>query len=429
MAAVLSLLLVVLISHAPSAFPATTTEATTGLRVAITRTDSPSSFTFKERFHRAVERSRRRREVLKLAKSSRHDVEAVFKWGDSEYLIELAVGTPMQPITAILDTGSDLIWTQCMPCIRCLPQPSPYYDPSTSSTYSVLPCSSPSCSGVQHFCTQALCQYYTSYGDNTETNGFLGTETLTFGRKRVPGITFGCGSWNNGTLSNSTGIVGLGRGSLSLPSQLHPRRFSYCLTPDKSTSTGHLFLGSKAKLGRRHRGGRVQTTPMLPSPSAVPFNTYYYLPIQGISLGRTLLPIPKTAFQIKKDGNGGMIIDSGTQFTIVDPAAFHVIVKKISSLVHLPVAELTNESLCFSWTPGLHPLPEMPDMVFHFDGANMVIPRDKYMFLDPDDGFCLAIIAMDGTSILGNYMQQNMHILYDLEANSLSFADARCDQI
>ncbi|RWW09133.1 hypothetical protein BHE74_00005344 [Ensete ventricosum] len=429
MATVLSLLLVVLLSHAPSAFPATTTAATTGFRVAITRTHSPNSFTFKERFHRAVQRSRRRREVLKLANYSRHDVEAVFKWGDSEYLIELAVGTPMQPITAILDTGSDLIWTQCTPCIRCLPQPSPYYKPSTSSTYSVLPCSSPSCSGVGHRCNQKACQYDTSYGDNTETRGFLATETLTFGRKRVPGLTFGCGIWNNGTLSGSTGIVGLGRGTLSLPSQLHPRRFSYCLTPYNSSSTGHLFLGSKAKLGRRHRGGHVQTTPMLPSPSAVPFNTYYYLPIQGISLGRTLLPIPKTAFQIKKDGNGGMIIDSGTLLTIVDPAAFHVIVKKILSLVHLPVATSTDELLCFSWTPGLHRLPEMPDMVFHFDGADMVVPKDKYMISDPEEGLCLAIMSGEGTSILGNYMQKDMHILYDLKANSLSFADARCDQL
>jgi hypothetical protein len=78
--------------------------------------------------------------------------------------MNLAIGTPALPYYAILDTGSDLTWTQCQPCIDCYTQPTPIYDPSHSSTYSKLPCQSPLC--ISDFdCTNASCEYDYSYAD------------------------------------------------------------------------------------------------------------------------------------------------------------------------------------------------------------------------------------------------------------------------
>ncbi|TVU25033.1 hypothetical protein EJB05_27509, partial [Eragrostis curvula] len=73
----------------------------------------------------------------------------------------------------------------------------------------------------------------------------------------------------------------------------------------------------------------------------------------------------------------------------------------------------------------------MPDMTFHFDGADMVLPADNYMFLSDSGVWCLRMhnaTAKDG-SVLGNYQQQNMHILYDIENEMLSFAPADCSTL
>ncbi|GJN29332.1 hypothetical protein PR202_gb17551 [Eleusine coracana subsp. coracana] len=38
---------------------------------------------------------------------------------DTEYLIHFGIGTPRPHQVALtLDTGSDLVWTQCTPCLR-----------------------------------------------------------------------------------------------------------------------------------------------------------------------------------------------------------------------------------------------------------------------------------------------------------------------
>jgi hypothetical protein len=63
---------------------------------------------------------------------------------DGEYTIDVYLGTPARKFTMIVDTGSDLVWVQCLPCSspgnNCFYSPNPYFDPSASSTYSAIPC-------------------------------------------------------------------------------------------------------------------------------------------------------------------------------------------------------------------------------------------------------------------------------------------------
>jgi hypothetical protein len=76
-------------------------------------------------------------------------------------------------------------------------------------------------------------------------------------------------------------------------------------------------------------------------------------------------------------------------------------------------------------------------MTLHFDGADMVLPADNYMMSlsDPDSDSSLWCLAMQNqtdtgvVSILGNYQQQNMHILYDVGKETLSFAPAKCSTL
>uniref|UniRef100_A0A8R7PQ52 Peptidase A1 domain-containing protein n=1 Tax=Triticum urartu TaxID=4572 RepID=A0A8R7PQ52_TRIUA len=176
--------------------------------------------------------------------------------GQAKYLMELAIGTLPVPFITLFDTGSDLTWTQCQPCKLCFPQDTPV--PTASSSFSPLTCSSDACLPVwsRGCAPSSLCGYRYAYGDDSHSAGVLGTETLTFGSgpSQVPApfagaVAFGCGRDNGGDWYNSTGLVGLGRGSLSLVAQLGFEKFSYCLTDLYNTSLGsHVLFGSLAEL-------------------------------------------------------------------------------------------------------------------------------------------------------------------------------------
>lgn len=68
----------------------------------------------------------------------------------------LNLGTPAQKFTSVVDTGSDLVWVQCTPCVTCYTQTDALFDSSKSSSYSVSPCTDSLCSEVSNFQTFAL---------------------------------------------------------------------------------------------------------------------------------------------------------------------------------------------------------------------------------------------------------------------------------
>ena len=71
------------------------------------------------------------------------DFTTVVNASSQEFTMTLYVGTPAQKFTMIVDTGSDLVWLQCLPCgsstHTCFPEPDPYFNTSASSTYSTVP--------------------------------------------------------------------------------------------------------------------------------------------------------------------------------------------------------------------------------------------------------------------------------------------------
>ena len=66
--------------------------------------------------------------------------------GSGNYFVVVGLGTPKRDLSLIFDTGSDLTWTQCEPCARsCYKQKDAIFDPSKSSSYSNITCTSPAC--------------------------------------------------------------------------------------------------------------------------------------------------------------------------------------------------------------------------------------------------------------------------------------------
>ncbi|KAG2584434.1 hypothetical protein PVAP13_6KG304800 [Panicum virgatum] len=298
--------------------------------------------------------------------------------------------------------------------------PTPYFDAKRSATYRALPYRSPRCGQLYYpACFQKVCVYQYYYGDTASTAGVLANETFTFGagnstRVRVPNVSFGWGSINAGDLANSSGMVGFGRGPLSLVSQLGPSRFSYCLTSYLSPTPSRLYFGAFANLNSTNTssssGSPAQSTPFVVNP-ALP--SMYFLSLRGISLGARRLPVDPLAFAINDDGTGGVVIDSGTSITWLQQDAYEA-----------------GRAPRAAWPPPPNVTVTVPDFVFHFDGANMTLPPENYMLIASTTGYlCLAMVPSGVGTIIGNYQQQNLHILYDLANSLLSFLPAPCDII
>lgn len=400
----------------------------TGFRVSLKRVESGMNLTKFERLQHAMKRGKHRLEKLSAmaVATSDSDVVAPVHAGNGEFVMKLSVGTPAESFLAIMDTGSDLIWTQCKPCKQCFDQETPIFDPAKSSSFSKLSCSDKLCEALSISTCSDGCEYLYSYGDYSSTQGVMGTETFTFGEISVPKIGFGCGDDNEGSgFSQGAGLVGLGRGPLSLVSQLGERKFSYCLTSiDNTKASSTLLMGSLVKTNT----SSIKTTPLIKNPSQPSF---YYLTLEGITVGDTRLPIKKSTFALKEDGSGGLIIDSGTTITYLEESAFDSLKKEFISQTKLSVdtSGSTGLELCFTLPSDVTSV-EVPKLVFHFDGADLDLPGENYIIADSTVGLiCLAMGSSSGMSIFGNVQQQNMMVIHDLEKETLSFLPTQCDSL
>lgn len=314
-----------------------------GFRLSLKHVDSGGNFTKFERLQRAMARGKSRLQRLSLvatlsSRDETNDVKSTIHAGNGEFLMQISIGSPSESYNAIMDTGSDLIWTQCKPCKECFDQSTPIFDPSKSSTFEKISCSNKLCEALPiSSCGGSNCEYMYTYGDYSSSEGFLASETFTFGKVSIPNVAFGCGNDNEGSgFSQGAGLVGLGRGPLSLVSQLHMSRFSYCLTSineDADSTSSTLLMGSMA----RDDYNNIITTPLVKNPTQPSF---YYLSLKGISVGDTQLAIKKSTFSLNKDGSGGMIIDSGTTITYLEESAFSLLKKEFSSQVNILISRM-----------------------------------------------------------------------------------------
>ncbi|KAG5563041.1 hypothetical protein RHGRI_005700 [Rhododendron griersonianum] len=400
----------------------------TGFKITLNNIDSGGSFTHSERLYRAAKRSSQRLEKFnEMVLTAKHPkLKTTVYAGVGEYLMNFSIGTPPKSYYGFMDTGSDLVWTQCQPCLECAPQSDPLFDPKKSSSFSNVSCTS-------QFCLDLLpdsncnpfygCVYIYEYGSGV-TSGFLGTETFTFEKVKVPKVTFGCGLFNLG-FDGSEGLIGLGRGPLSLISQLHEPKFSYCLTTYDDAKPSTLLVGAQ-----QVAVGANRTTLLLQNPLIA---TFYYLSLEGITVGNVKLPINKTVFEIQPDGSGGVILDSGTTFTYLELSAYFLLREQFASQVKLPPVDVPGFDLCFQLPPN-NASVVLPKLIFHFTGADVDLPTENYflgnssVFLPGLGVTCLAIgPSFFSFSIYGNVQQQNYLVLYDLSKNTVSFTPRQCE--
>ncbi|GMH17308.1 hypothetical protein Nepgr_019149 [Nepenthes gracilis] len=347
--------------------------------------------------------------------------------GSGEYFTRLGVGTPPKYMYMVLDTGSDVVWIQCLPCKKCYTQADPIFDPTRSTSFVSIPCRSPLCLKLdQAGCSSRTnkCEYEVSYGDGSLTIGEFADETMTFRGTRVPNVALGCGHDNEGLFVGAAGLLGLGQGKLSFPSQIGSRfgrKFSYCLVDRLSSSKPSLVVFGESAVSRT-----AVFTPLLSNPK---LETFYYVSLVGISVGGTRVPgITGELFKIDGSGNGGVIVDSGTSVTRLTQPAYTALRDAFQAgASQLKSAEgFSLFDTCYDLS-GISEV-RVPTVVMHFNGADVSLPANNYMIpVDTSGRFCFAFAGtMSELSIIGNIQQQGFRVIFDMAGGRVGFAPQSC---
>lgn len=369
-----------------------------------------------------------------------------------------------------MDTGSDLVWFPCAPfeCILCEGKPIETIPPNITKAHKVS-CQSPACSAAHAYmsshdlcaiagcrldnietsdCSSSCPPFYYAYGDGSFI-ARLYRHTLSVSSLLLHNFTFGCA---HTALAEPTGVAGFGRGILSFPAQLSTfspklgNRFSYCLV-------AHSFDGDKLRrpspliLGHHEVAGEAVEfvyTSMLSNPK----HPYFYcVGLAGISVGKRTLPAPEMLKRVDSKGDGGMVVDSGTTFTMLPDSLYNAVVTEFDNRVkrvHKRASEVEDKT-------GLGPcyyldgLVQVPAMTLHFVGNNssVVLPRKNYFYefiYGGDEGSrkrkvgCMMLmnggdeVELSGGpgATLGNYQQQGFEVVYDLEKQRVGFAKRQC---
>ncbi|KAL2345149.1 hypothetical protein Fmac_006434 [Flemingia macrophylla] len=359
------------------------------------------------------------------------------------YFTKVKLGSPAKEFYVQIDTGSDILWLNCITCSNC-PQSSGlgiqlnFFDTAGSSTAAFVSCGDPVCSYAVQTATSECssqtnqCSYTFQYGDGSGTTGYYVSDAMYFdtilGQTLVSnsssGIIFGCSTYQSGDLTKTDkavdGIFGFGPGALSVVSQLSsrgvaPKVFSHCLKGEENGGGVLVF-------------GEILEPSIVYSP-LVPAQPHYNLNLQSIAVNGQLLSIDPDVFETAN--NRGTIVDSGTTLAYLVQEAYDPFVRAITAAVvqfSKPITSKGNPCYLVSNSVG----DIFPQVSLNFmGGASMVLNPEHYLmhygFLDGAAMWCIGFQKIEeGFSILGDLVLKDKIFVYDLENQRIGWANYDC---
>lgn len=335
------------------------------------------------------------------------------------YIVRAKIGTPPQTLLLAMDTSNDAAWIPCEGCLGCS---SAVFSPPKSTSYKPLSCSAPQCKQVPNpTCDGSACSFNLTYGGSSIAAD-VSQDTFTLATDPIPSYTFGCIKKTTGSSVPPQGLLGLGRGPLSLLSQtesLYHSTFSYCLPSFKALN----FSGS-LRLGPVGQPIRIKYTPLLKNPRR---SSLYYVNLRGIKVGRRTVDIPPSALAFNPATGAGTVIDSGTVFTrLVTPVYTAVRDEFRRRMGNVVVTSLGGFDTCYS-VPIV-----VPTITFMFEGMNVTLPQDNFLIHSSAGSLtCLAMASAPDNvnsvlNVIANMQQQNHRVLYDIPNSRLGVARETC---
>ncbi|XP_008444946.2 aspartyl protease AED3 [Cucumis melo] len=342
------------------------------------------------------------------------------------YVVRVQLGTPGQTMYMVLDTSNDAAWAPCSGCTGCSGPAT--FSAKNSSTFATLDCSKPQCSQARGLSCpttgNADCLFNQTYGGDSSFSATLVEDSLHLGSNVIPNFSFGCISSASGSSIPPQGLMGLGRGPLSLISQsgsLYSGIFSYCLPSFKS----YYFSGS-LKLGPVGQPKAIRTTPLLRNPHRP---SLYYVNLTGISVGRVLVPISPELLAFDPNTGAGTIIDSGTVITRFVPPVYTAIRDEFRKQVGGSFSPLGAFDTCFATSNEV----SAPAVTLHLSGLDLRLPMENSLIHSSAGSLaCLAMAAAPNNvnavvNVIANLQQQNHRILFDINNAKLGIARELCN--
>ncbi|KAL8143354.1 hypothetical protein V2J09_016386 [Rumex salicifolius] len=374
------------------------------------------------------------------------------------YTTRLWIGTPPQEFALIVDSGSTVTYVPCSTCEQCgnhqskcnyvvrsqlglgaltcgiwTPFPQnwdPKFRPDLSSTYQPRKCSPEcSCDAEKNQCT-----YSRQYAEMSSSSGVLGEDLISFGNESEltpQRAVFGCENAETGDLysQHADGIMGLGRGELSIMDQLVNK---HVISDSFSLCYGGMNLGGGAMvLGEIH-----SPSDMVYSKSDPNRSPYYNINLKEMYVAGKRLPLNPKVF----DQRHGTVLDSGTTYAYLPEAAFqafkHAILNDLHGLEQISGPDPNYNDICFSGAGSdvseLSKSFPIVDLVFG-NGPKLSLSPENYLFrhLKVDGAYCLGVFqnGRDPTTLLGGIVVRNTLVTYDRERQRIGFWKTNCSEL
>ncbi|KAM0861426.1 hypothetical protein ACQ4PT_045908 [Festuca glaucescens] len=376
-----------------------------------------------------------------LAKPPSSSSSAVFQLqGDvyptGHYYVTMNIGDPVKPYFLDVDTGSDLTWLQCdAPCQSCNKVPHQLYKPTKNK---LVPCAASACttlhsaeSPTKKCAVPQQCDYQIKYTDSATSLGVLVSDNFTLSLRNSSSVraslAFGCGYdqqvGKNGAAQAATdGLLGLGKGSVSLLSQLKQQGITknvigHCLS---TNGGGFLFFGDDVV-----PTSRATWAPMVRSTSG-----NYYSPGSGT------LYFDRRSLGVKPME---VVFDSGSTYTYFTAQPYQATVSALKAGLSKSLKQVSDPSLPLCWK-GQNVFKSVSDVEKDFKSlflsfaknSVMEIPPKNYLIVTKNGNVCLGIL--DGSAaklnfnVIGDITMQDQIIIYDNERGQLGWIRGSCSR-
>ncbi|CAA0831469.1 Eukaryotic aspartyl protease family protein [Striga hermonthica] len=346
------------------------------------------------------------------------------------YTARLWIGTPPQRFALIVDTGSTVTYVPCSTCKQCGKHQDPRFKPDLSSTYHPVKCN------IDCPCDNAReqCVYERQYAEMSSSSGVLGEDIVSFGNQselEPQRAVFGCENMETGDLysQHADGIMGLGRGDLSIVDQLVEKGV---ITDSFSLCYGGMDVGGGAMV----LGGISLPDDMVFTRSDPVRSPYYNIELREIHVAGKMLSLSPRIF----DGKHGTVLDSGTTYAYFPEMAFKAfkdaILKELHSLKRIQGPDPNYNDICFSGAGS-----DVSQLSNVFPSVEMVFDHGQKLLLSPENylfrhskvhgAYCLGIFqnGKDPTTLLGGIIVRNTLVTYDRGHESIGFWKTNCSEL
>ncbi|GMI90112.1 hypothetical protein like AT5G19120 [Hibiscus trionum] len=342
-----------------------------------------------------------------------------------QYVATISHGTPLRPADLVVDLGGSFLWMDCD-------------SGHVSSSSRLIPSCSVNCSRAKfHDSGSKSCLFKTNcfvFPNNGVTGlasvGELLEDTVavdSVDRLKVGEITtvdhflFSCAPafLLQGLASGAKGMMGLGKASISLPSQLsssinHPQKFSLCL----SSSTGAVLTGNGDAIF-----GTELTRSLVYTPLVIKQNDYF-INVQSIKInGRRLSFHGKGKLEAK--------LSTVVPYTKMESSIYAIFseayVKAAAGMNMTRVAGVAPFELCFGWKGVGNWMPEI-DLVLQSEMVKWRIQGRNSMVKVSRETICVGVLeggSEESSPIVIGGLQMEENLLeFDIGSSMLGFSSS-----